>query len=73
MIGAMPSTPEMAFVLAIAVLSVLVATSWFRLHPFLVLIATAYAVAFASGLSLALAVAEVATAAREPRALPSRP
>jgi len=53
MIGAMPSTPEMALVLAIAVLSVLVATSRFRLHPFLVLIATAYAVAFASGLSLA--------------------
>lgn len=42
----------MALVLAIAVLTVLVATSRFRLHPFLVLIGTAYAVAFASGLSL---------------------
>jgi gluconate:H+ symporter, GntP family len=53
MIGAMPSAPDMAFALAIALLTVLVATSWLRLHPFLVLIATAYAVAFASGLSLA--------------------
>jgi GntP family gluconate:H+ symporter len=49
----MPNAPDTAFALAIALLTVLVATSWLRLHPFLVLIATAYAVAFASGLSLA--------------------